>query len=61
MDRLNSFSLSNYREELSEVVEAFTVPPTVIGPSMGGYLFQECFQSDSIHTSVLMASATQEG
>ncbi len=56
-----SYSLNNYVEALSIVVESLDIPPILIGHSMGGMILQHFIKNGSCKKAVLMSSVPPSG
>jgi pimeloyl-ACP methyl ester carboxylesterase len=53
--------LRDYVADVEQVLTGFSVPPVLIGHSMGGMIVQKCLHRHSIPAAVLMASAPPHG
>ena len=60
-DRLASWSLADYVEDIVKTVGLFTRPPILIGHSMGGMVVQKYLQTHSAAGAILMASVPPLG
>lgn len=60
-DRLRWASISDYVEDLSNVVATLDRPPILIGHSMGGFVAQKYLESNSAAGAVLLASVPPSG
>ena len=54
-------SLDNYVSDLDQVVSQLTIPPVLVGHSMGGIIIQKYLQSHQSPASVLLASVSPKG
>ncbi|TGK22265.1 alpha/beta fold hydrolase [Leptospira fluminis] len=53
--------ISDYVSDLTEVIQAFSVPPILIGHSMGGLVVQKYLEKKNVKGAVLMASVPPSG
>ena len=62
-EQLSSFSLSDYLEDILEVILPFKLKPVLIGHSMGGAIVQKIMhiRPDAMKAAVLMASVPPNG
>lgn len=62
-ERLDSFSLTDYLEDILEVMRTFSHKPVLVGHSMGGALVQKILHlhPDKIKAAVLMAPVPPRG
>ncbi|MCB2360139.1 alpha/beta hydrolase [Clostridium estertheticum] len=62
-ERINSFSLADYEEDVLEVIKSLKKKPILIGHSMGGAIVQKIIHNDSdkIKAAVLMSTMSPEG
>lgn len=62
-DQLNTFSLSDYLEDILEVMASFRDKPVLVGHSMGGALVQKILHlsPEKMKAAVLMASVPPNG
>lgn len=59
--QLDSYSISDYVNDLAEVVAALPVTPALIGHSMGGMVVQKYLEQADAPAAVLMASVPPQG
>lgn len=60
-DLLDSYSISDYVNDLAEVVAELPVAPVLIGHSMGGMVVQKYLEHAEAPATVLMASVPPQG
>lgn len=60
-ERLNSFGIADYVDDVLSAVEACSAPPVLIGHSMGGMVVQRALIRRRFPGAVLMASAPPHG
>jgi len=58
---LDSFSISDYVDDVTEVVSKLSAPPVLIGHSMGGMVVQKFLERQSAPGVVLMSSVPPQG
>lgn len=58
---LDSYGISDYVNDLAEVVQAMPAPPVLIGHSMGGFVVQKYLEWHEAPGAVLMAAVPPEG
>jgi pimeloyl-ACP methyl ester carboxylesterase len=63
MERIHSFSLSDYVDDVLEVMEQLKEKPVLIGHSMGGEIVQRVVHAypDKVKAVILLASAPPQG
>ena len=54
-DSLDSYSINDYVDDLSQVISAMPAPPVLIGHSMGGIVVQKYLERAAVPGAVLMA------
>ena len=60
-DSLDSYSINDYVDDLSQVISAMPAPPVLIGHSMGGIVVQKYLERAAVPGAVLMASVPPQG
>ncbi|TWA82658.1 alpha-beta hydrolase superfamily lysophospholipase [Azospirillum brasilense] len=60
-ERLNSFGIADYVDDVLSAVESCSTPPVLIGHSMGGMVVQRALARRRFPGAVLMASAPPHG
>jgi len=60
-DRLDDSSIADFVDDVDEVVCGFSVPPVLIGHSMGGFIVQKFLERAQSAGAVLMASVPPRG
>ncbi len=58
---LDQYSISDYVNDVTEVVAALTSPPIMVGHSMGGMVVQKYLEGAEVPGVVLMASVPPQG
>jgi non-heme chloroperoxidase len=60
-DYLDSLSITDYVNDVREVVETMPQPPILVGHSMGGFVVQKYLEKYSAPAAVLMCSVPPQG
>lgn len=60
-ERLDSFSIADYVNDVREVVERLPAPPVLIGHSMGGFIVQKYLEKFEVPAAVLLCSVPPQG
>lgn len=60
-ERLDTFSIDNYVDDISRVVATLPAPPVLIGHSMGGFVVQKYLEKHTAPAAVLMCSVPPQG
>lgn len=60
-DRLDSVSISDYVDDVREVVQSLPAPPVLIGHSMGGFVVQKYLETYEAPAAVLLCSVPPQG
>lgn len=60
-DYLDSLSITDYVNDVREVVETMPQPPILVGHSMGGFVVQKYLEQYSAPAAVLMCSVPPQG
>jgi pimeloyl-ACP methyl ester carboxylesterase len=55
------FSISEYADDVSQLVRSLSSPPVLIGHSMGGYITQKYLETHNLPAGVLLASIPVSG
>ena len=58
---LDSFGISDYVDDVAEVVAGMARPPVLIGHSMGGFVVQKYLERHSAPAAILMCSVPPQG
>jgi non-heme chloroperoxidase len=58
---LDSYSIDDYVNDVSEVVAGLPVPPVLIGHSMGGFVVQKYLERHTAPAAVLMCAVPPQG
>ena len=58
---LDGFSISDYVDDLSAVIEALDRPPALIGHSMGGFVVQKYLEKADVPAAVLLCAVPPHG
>ena len=59
--QLDSFSISDYVDDVATVVAALPAPPVLIGHSMGGFVVQKYLEQHQTPAAVLMCAVPPQG
>ncbi len=60
-DKLDTLSISDYIDDVREVVEQLPTPPILIGHSMGGFIVQKYLEQYAAPAAVLMCTVPPQG
>lgn len=60
-DRLDSFSVHDYVEDVRRVAESLPAPPVLIGHSMGGFVVQKYLERYEAPAAVLLCAVPPQG
>ena len=58
---LDGFSIGDYVDDLSAVIEALDRPPALIGHSMGGFVVQKYLEKANVPAAVLLCAVPPHG
>ena len=60
-EKLDTLSISDYVDDVREVVEQLPMPPILIGHSMGGFIVQKYLEQYAAPAAVLMCTVPPQG
>lgn len=60
-ERLDSYSIEDYVQDIAAVVAELPAPPVLIGHSMGGFVVQKYLEKHAAPAAVLMCSVPPQG
>jgi non-heme chloroperoxidase len=60
-ERLDSLSIADYVDDVLEVCDGLSLPPVLVGHSMGGFVVQKVLEQRSFPGAVLMCSVPPQG